>query len=63
LVLNIQIIYYDIFINFGDVGMMGKKSWEKRIDPNNKYGGSFVLGSRDIEIHSDVVVFGSIVLK
>lgn len=35
---------------------MGEKKWEKKIDPNNKYGGSFILGSRDIEIPPDAVV-------
>ena len=39
------------------MGMMRmKKKWEKQMDPNNKYGGAFILGDREIEIPPNAVV-------
>lgn len=39
------------------MGMMGvPKRWEKVIDPNNKYGGAFILGDRNVEVPPTAVV-------
>ncbi|MBI0580588.1 hypothetical protein IEC97_24895 [Neobacillus cucumis] len=32
------------------------KRWEKVIDPNNKYGGAFILGDRNVEVPPTAVV-------
>lgn len=33
-----------------------KKKWIKQTDPNNKYGGAFTLGNRNVEIPPNAVV-------
>lgn len=32
------------------------KKWEKQIDLNNKYGGAFILGDRNVEVPPNAVV-------
>jgi hypothetical protein len=35
---------------------MGKREWVRHVDPNNKYGATFTLGDRELELPPDAVV-------